>query len=372
MLVLVLALGCGSRSELLGAGGLDGVGAFDSGGGPPATVSCIEEGVFEAVSRMNTARVGHAVLRLADGRVMVSGGSGCEPLCDRAEFYDPDLDRWTLSEASFLLRTIHTATLLSDGRVLIVGGAPGPDGAPTLVEIFDPSTGEVEQGPALSDSRFAAAAVRMSTGAVLLAGGYGGTPDEEFGGLPSWIYEPLSSIWRTVPPVSEAALSGSYIGMVAIGDAVVAAVQEGVFLFGQQSETWSMLSAPAPIPDFPIMLDLPEIVAQGERVAVVDQRARFGVGGIDTEFRWTHFSPNFGAGRAKGILPLCDGGMVVGGESYLVFFESLAKRTSELGPYLADAEPVQLLDGSWLIVGGTEAGMDYTPTNRTFRFGASD
>jgi hypothetical protein len=72
-------------------------------------------------------------------------------------------------------RAGHTATALSDGRVLIVGGFNGSPSAPAFLkttEIFDPRTGTFQAGPDMSVARAFHTATRIAgTGLVLVVGG---------------------------------------------------------------------------------------------------------------------------------------------------------------------------------------------------------
>jgi hypothetical protein len=65
--------------------------------------------------------------------------------------------------------------LLSDGRVLIIGGSDSRDwrGNYASVEVFDPATSTFMPGPALKAARFklAEAAVLLPDGRVLVGGG---------------------------------------------------------------------------------------------------------------------------------------------------------------------------------------------------------
>jgi hypothetical protein len=117
-------------------------------------------------------RVGHTATRLLDGRVLIAGGFE-----DRtAEIWDPATGGSRPVAARMANpREWHTATLLADGRVLLVGGFTTVP-AYWLAEIFDPRT---EQFTPLGAPRFAPhnealglhAAHRLADGSVLIAGG---------------------------------------------------------------------------------------------------------------------------------------------------------------------------------------------------------
>jgi hypothetical protein len=69
-------------------------------------------------------------------------------------------------------RSIHTATRLNDGRVLIVGGMVH-NGAPLeSAEIFDPATRVFHQAGNLPEPRFGHTATLLASGQVLITGGY--------------------------------------------------------------------------------------------------------------------------------------------------------------------------------------------------------
>jgi hypothetical protein len=67
----------------------------------------------------------------------------------------------------------YTATPLADGRLLVAGGSSGccDYQYPGATEIFDPTTGTTRPGPSLLHPRQGHAAVRLADGRVLLAGG---------------------------------------------------------------------------------------------------------------------------------------------------------------------------------------------------------
>ena len=65
--------------------------------------------------------------------------------------------------------TLHTATLLPDGRVLIAGG-----NATWIAELYDPASGEFSYGGPMVAGRRGHTATLLSDGRILIAGGYQG------------------------------------------------------------------------------------------------------------------------------------------------------------------------------------------------------
>ena len=100
---------------------------------------------FEATGDMADARGGHTSTTLKDGRILVTGGwTNTTPsnVLMSAELYASATGKFSPTGALPEVRTNHTATLLQDGRVLIVGGFGGPTATPLAsAELFDPKTG---------------------------------------------------------------------------------------------------------------------------------------------------------------------------------------------------------------------------------------
>ncbi|HEX2062699.1 MAG TPA: kelch repeat-containing protein [Thermoanaerobaculia bacterium] len=109
---------------------------------------------------MTTRRVDHTATLLADGRVLIAGGSDGESVLRSAEIFDPQSETFT---PLFMLaeHQHHTATLLQDGRVLIAGES---------AEIFDPATLEFTPAAGLGYHRDHTATL-LADGKVLIAGG---------------------------------------------------------------------------------------------------------------------------------------------------------------------------------------------------------
>jgi hypothetical protein len=160
--------------------------------------------MFHAGPDMTAPRRHHVATLLKDGRTFITGGIqlrgsgfGASP---NTEIYDPLTN--TFSESSRMAegRWLHTATLLKDGRVLIVGGRNNnctercPIYSLNSTEIFDPATGSIAPTGSLNISRYNHSATLLDDGRVLILGGETtenlGTDNDQVG--PTEIYDPTT------------------------------------------------------------------------------------------------------------------------------------------------------------------------------------
>src|SRR5258705_7247223 len=94
------------------------------------------------------------VTKLLDGRVLIAGGnSAANPAAAKfssAYLYDPTTETVTLTGSMSVARSLHTATLLANGKVLITGGFNGSNLA--SAELYDPVSGTFSAtGPLQTD-----------------------------------------------------------------------------------------------------------------------------------------------------------------------------------------------------------------------------
>jgi hypothetical protein len=119
--------------------------------------------------QLNVERRGHTATLLEDGKVLIVGGDNASGVVSQAEIFDP-VSRTSIVTASILARTDHTATRLSDGRVLVIGGR-NQTGSLTSSDIYNPLTATFTAGPSLTTPRSGHTATVLADGRILIAGG---------------------------------------------------------------------------------------------------------------------------------------------------------------------------------------------------------
>ena len=134
-------------------------------------------GSFAASGSMNAGRLYHTATQLPNGKILIAGGTGAQVTVGAAELFDPEFGTFSvLPSAMNWPRYAHTATSLGNGKVLIAGGLVGTtllDLAPSdKAELFDPGSGTFVTLPAMTSVRSEHSAALLANGKVLIVGGY--------------------------------------------------------------------------------------------------------------------------------------------------------------------------------------------------------
>ncbi|MEK7353992.1 MAG: kelch repeat-containing protein, partial [Chloroflexota bacterium] len=136
-----------------------------------------ETGAFIATGNLSVPHSYHTATLLLDGRVLIAAGQDNQGPQTHAyaEVYDPATGNFTLVGNLNIHRSTHTATLLPGGRVLIAGGirttTPGWGVPLNSAEIYNPATGTFTVAGNMTVERTFPTATPLSNGKVLIVGG---------------------------------------------------------------------------------------------------------------------------------------------------------------------------------------------------------
>lgn len=186
-----------SCSKVLIVGGEDP--ALVHGGitSPKATAELYDPatGTFRKTNHsLNVARSRHTATLLRDNTVLIVGGYSSAARSS-AEIYDPVTETFTSVGGPAIGRVDHAAALLSDDRVLIAGGHEYGNGAGKHEEIFDPVSRTFTQVAPIEKTAYGLTLNTLANGKVLALGGsanYENIPDLTIDQY-WWIFDPQSA-----------------------------------------------------------------------------------------------------------------------------------------------------------------------------------
>jgi subtilisin family serine protease len=175
---------------------------------------------------------------LADGRVLLAAGQEEGPTGPQsrafAEIFDPTDESFSPVGSLNVDRSAHAATLLRDGRVLIVGGirttTPGSGNALSSAELFDPATRTFSMTGSMAEGRDALyfTGITLLNDGRVLALGWSSSGAE--------LYDPVSGTFKATGSMATAHSAGTATllqdgrvlvagGAVSVGPVVTAAVE---------------------------------------------------------------------------------------------------------------------------------------------------
>jgi N-acetylneuraminic acid mutarotase len=180
-----------------------------AGSGSAAQTLAVVQGTFLKDVHDMAERSLHTATLLNDGRVLFAGGDAGLPgfnstdslpavgtsssIVATAELFDPMTTTWAVVGPLSTARAQHAATRLNDGRVLVVGGVDATNTALASTEIYDPTTQSWSPGPPMSTARQLPSMTLLANGRVLVSGGANAT-----GVLgTAEIYDPVANAWSS-------------------------------------------------------------------------------------------------------------------------------------------------------------------------------
>jgi hypothetical protein len=179
-------------------------------------------GTFHTTGSMNVARESHTATLLSNGQVLVAGGTDAS-----AELYHPATGNWTLTGSMNVPRSNHQAVLLQNGQVLVAGGFNA--GPVASAELYNPSTGTWAMTGSMTTARYGFSLTLLPNGEVLAVQG---TSAE--------LYNPATGTWSaTGSPTS--AVGGTTAALLRDGEVLAIGLSNNVpsELYNPSTGTWS-------------------------------------------------------------------------------------------------------------------------------------
>jgi hypothetical protein len=305
-------------------------------------------------------------VRLRDGRVLAVSGTA-------SAIYDPTGNGWAAAPSPIHVRDGAVVAPLADGRVLLAGGSYDDKDRKTT-ELFDPATRRWTAGPSMRRPRTRFQAVTLRDGRVLVVGGEGGKPSS------AEVFDPGRQRWTVTGPPPLAAFGSS--PLIVLRDGRVLAAGGAAEMSGQPSPSaeifdpatneWSAAAdmiRPRADPGAILLLDGRVLVVGGERTFGGREMASAEL--FDpTTGRWSATPAPMVARMARAIALLADGRVLVAGGGNPAagtmgaietteIFDPVSGQWSSGAPLRTarfGASAVALDDGSVLLVGGHKTG----------------
>ncbi len=192
---------------------------------PSKSLALIVSINWEQAQSMNSPRQGHSTVILSDGRLLAVGGvvQTWTPEAGQTftwlkscEIYDPATGSWTPTGSLNRERNGCGVILLPSQRVLVVGGST-PGGIDNSCEEWDPKTGKWTFVGQMQEYRAKTDPVLLSNGNVLVVGGGDQTSQRA-----CELYNPQTKTWRLTGSLDLATGAGHTITLLLSGKVLVA------------------------------------------------------------------------------------------------------------------------------------------------------
>jgi len=152
---------------------------------------------------MTGPRSDQAATLLTDGRVLIVGGllnlgNGTGGSLETAELYDPRAGTFSLTGSLKSARLFPTATRLVSGQILVAGGLQLSGSAGVTLasaELYDPVIGRFTPVGSMAGGRAGATATLLADGRVLIAGGAVVTSSTNTALASAELYDPRTAIF---------------------------------------------------------------------------------------------------------------------------------------------------------------------------------
>ena len=149
---------------------------------------------------MNVPRWEHTATVLSSGNILVVGGENADGPLSSAELFNVENKEWVILDDLSYPRARHVAVLLSDNRVLVAGGGN------TIAEIYDVQSNKWIDIADLSQNLNLSSASALPNGKAIIVGGYGVDGAQ----YQVEIYNPEFDTWNMGPKIPKPRVRASF------------------------------------------------------------------------------------------------------------------------------------------------------------------
>jgi hypothetical protein len=256
-----------SNGQVLVAGGCQPASACeadDAGALFSAELYNPATGTWTPTGNMPSGRFGHTATLLTNGEVLVTGGYSTNSIriLKNALLYNPSTGTWSDTGSMTVARVFHSAVLLPNGEVLVSGGETKlvkdiPESPTNTAEIYNPSTGTFTATGSMNDARFGSQLTRLQDGDVLIAGG-----DTGNAGCTAEIFS--NGEWSLTANLAECGVSQDSAELLPSGDVLIDAGANSQF-YNPSTNVWQSTLGSANIVVGPsALLATGEVLVAGE------------------------------------------------------------------------------------------------------------
>ncbi|MGC2476976.1 MAG: kelch repeat-containing protein [Candidatus Sulfotelmatobacter sp.] len=166
-----------------------------------STLSFAASGTWSSTGTMISARDGHTATILTNGKILAVGGTNNGVALTSAELYNSASGTWASTGSMSTARSHARAVLLSNGSVLVMGGCVNDCLSATTksAELYNPTSGTFTVTGSMVQARAEFGVTLLASGQVLVAGGC--TAYDANGCLSTTtkaeIYDPTSGTWKS-------------------------------------------------------------------------------------------------------------------------------------------------------------------------------
>src|SRR5438094_570707 len=149
-------------------------GGLSNGALPSSELYDPTTGTWTVTGSLNNGRSANTATMLHDAKVLVAAADDItftSPAIASEELYDPESGTWTFTGSLNTARDLHSATLLTNGMVLVAAGADISGNPTASAELYNPATGSWSVTGSLNAARELHSATLLANGMVLVAGG---------------------------------------------------------------------------------------------------------------------------------------------------------------------------------------------------------